>query len=111
MENSMHQNTEKIVKEISNQVTTYFGKGEYAITSKNAGNLAEAVHQYRNDGGWKWALQDCLGIKIDGTLSPRFDNILASSQVPSELKQAMRLTKATLRTPDQIYRLHARRIT
>ncbi len=71
----------------------YFGRGEYAITSDNYQKLATAAQRFSVDGGWKWALQDSLGIKMDGSLGRRFTDILATKEVPEELKEAMALVK------------------
>jgi len=85
----------------------YFGKGEYAITSDNFQKLAAAAQRYSVDGGWKWALQDSLGIKMDGSLGRRFTDILATKEVPEELKQAMALVQP--REAVEVFRIHAGR--
>ena len=85
----------------------YFGKGEYAITNDNFAKLTAAVEKYKLDGGWKWALQDCLGIKMDGSLGRRFGDILATENVPEELKMAMIEVKP--RPAEEVYRIHASR--
>jgi len=85
----------------------YFGKGEYAITSDNFQKLAAAAQRYSVDGGWKWALQDSLGIKMDGTLGRRFGDILATEKVPEELKTSMLLVQP--REAAEVFRIHGSR--
>ena len=62
--------------ETTNTITTYFGKGEYAITSKNISKLTKAVRDFSETGKWKWCLVDCLGIKADGSKAKRFDEVI-----------------------------------
>jgi type VI protein secretion system component VasK len=64
-----------MAKQIS---VVYFGKGEYALTDANADKLAKAVAVYSETGKWQWSLQDCLGIKPDGTVGKRFEEIKAT---------------------------------
>jgi len=58
-------------------ITIHFGKGEYAVTSKNVERLEKAVNEFTETGVWKWMLVDCLGIKADGTVGKRYDDVVA----------------------------------
>lgn len=44
-------------------IEVYFGKGEYAITSKNVDKLIATVDEFEK-GNWKWAMVDCLGVQL-----------------------------------------------
>ena len=56
----------------------YFGKGEYAVTSDNIDRLAKTTTDFIETGVWKWQLVDCLGIKKDGSIAARYNQIIAA---------------------------------
>ena len=57
-------------------ITIFYGKGEYAVTDKVIPKLIEALKDYDETNTWKWALQDFLGIKMDGKFSNRYHAVI-----------------------------------
>ena len=89
------------------QVETFFGKGEYALTSKNTAKLINHVRNYNATGKWVWALVDCIGIRQDGKFGNRYHAILGDPVVNEKCPELIEVMKQVPeRKPEEIKRTY-----
>ena len=86
-----------------------FGNGEFSVREDNLQKLLKNLDEFEKSSGWLWSLCDCLGIREDGSLTKRFDEIQRSSNSKLETLKARMIEVMAAVDKSKIYRLHARR--
>ena len=82
-------------------VTSYYGTGEYAVTSKNIDRLVEKLDAFNKDiTKWQWALVDVLGIKKDRQHTGRFEKVYAALNEHDEKQSKLKKLMAEAQVPE-----------
>ena len=77
--------------EQAKNVEVIFGKGCFALTSKNIDSCIKAAIAYRDSKKWTWSIQDTLCITMKGKYSPRFASLVATLASRSDDAKCMEL--------------------
>ena len=75
---------------VKQEVVTIYGKGEYALTSKNIEKLTTQLVTFNSTREWKWGLVDVLGVKKDGSKAKRFEQVITSLDETNPAQAALK---------------------
>ena len=70
--------------ENTQSVEVIFGKGCFALTTKNIASCTKALKAYKANKTWTWSVQDTLCITMSGKKSPRFDSLLKTLEARTD---------------------------